>query len=638
MPTQLTLQKIQSFLEEEEIPFETEQLEEGVITFGIEGDRGCYDLAFDLDEVGGILVCFSRSAPELEVAKMVAGSFFEALAIINYGLALGSFQFDSEDPFEVLIDRFSLDEVEDLDLAAYQPRSTTPLYDAVGRMIVRIDGQITSSRTLGLPEEDQVVLIVTDGLENASTEFTLQQVFSMVSERRENGWAFVFLGADESTYKEGEAMGVFSANTARWDATGEGTAAMFSNVSQATSSYRAMGRADRMARSERFLQTDSDDTPWTRRCLQHAQRIVLVANAGEPAPPSAGEAALSSATTRLTEARRILVLLHPENAAQPVGTRRWLASRSPSEHHHVRWRRPADYARLARFLANRAVGLVLGGGGARGFAHFGAYLALREAGVPIDMIGGTSMGAVIGAQCALGWNREKMEEINRNGLIRKQPFKEYTLPLFSLVSSRKLDRVLQNAHGDTEIEDLWLRFFCVSSNLSFNRALVHHSGMLWRALRASSALPGIVLPVVSPEGLLVDGGLVNNLPGDLMREFCRTVIVVNVSSGQDIQQHYGRFPSPWQVALARLMPFRKALRMPTILDVLMGSTMLSSAGRAEQVISEADLCLEPPIEEFGVLEFSKLEELIDIGHRHATERVARWLEERPDPWLADARK
>ena len=385
------------------------------------------------------------------------------------------------------------------------------------------------------------------------------------------------------------------------------------------------------------LEADREDTPWTRRCLQQARRILLVANAGEVTPPSAAEQALPSTTDSWTDARRILVLLHPEDAPQPSGTRRWLESRDPAEHYHVRRGRQADYARLARFLAGRAVGLVLGGGGARGFAHFGVFLALREAGVPIDMIGGTSMGAVIGAQCALGWDRETMVERNRSGLIRKKPFQQYTLPLLSLVSSRRLDGVLQEAMGDTRVEDLWLRFFCVSSNLSRNSVKIHDSGLLWQALRASSALPGIVLPVVSPEGLLVDGGLVNNLPGDVMRQFCRTVIVVDVSSGQEIQGEYRRLPSPWQVALARLTPFRKELRVPTILDVLMGSTMLSSAARAQQVTAEADLFLKPPIGEFGMLQFTALEELIDIGHRDATKEIARWLKERPDPWLSDAR-
>ncbi len=381
------------------------------------------------------------------------------------------------------------------------------------------------------------------------------------------------------------------------------------------------------------LETDPADTPWTRRCLQHAQRIVLVANGANRPAPGPVERLLPEVTTPVAPARRILVLLHPARDPLPRGTARWLASRQPDEHHHLRLDHPEDFERLGRFLSGHAVGLVLGGGGARGFAHFGVFLALREAGVPIDMIGGTSMGAVIGAQCALDWDRETMVATNRAGLIQKAPFQEYTLPMFSLVRSRTLDGVLKEAHGDMRIEDLWVRYFCVSSNLSRNEAQVHDRGSLWRALRASSALPGIVLPVVSREGLLVDGGLLNNLPGDLMREFCNTVIVVNVSSSQEIQGRYGRFPSPWQVMLARLLPFRSAPSdVPTILDVLMGSTMLSSVGRAQRVMADADLCLEPPIERFGLLEFEAMEDLVEVGYRYALGEIESWLEKGPPPW------
>ena len=167
-------------------------------------------------------------------------------------------QFDSQDPFEVLIDGISLDELDDLDLAAYQPRSTTPLYDAVGRMIVRVDGQITSRRKLGFPDEDQVVLIVTDGLENASSDFTLQQVFSMVSERREHGWVFVFLGADQDAYAEGGKVGVASANRVPWGKSKAGSKKMWKDVSYSTSSYRTKADYLRRKDRDRFYEEDPD--------------------------------------------------------------------------------------------------------------------------------------------------------------------------------------------------------------------------------------------------------------------------------------------------------------------------------------------------------------------------------------------
>ncbi len=379
------------------------------------------------------------------------------------------------------------------------------------------------------------------------------------------------------------------------------------------------------------LETDRDDTPWTRRCLQQARIVLLVGGAGDDPSPGAVEAALPAAGVAGAAARRVLVLLH-DTTDQPDGTARWLAARRVDEHHHVAWRQPDGCARLARFLSGRAVGLALGGGGARGFAHYGVFRALQEAGVPVDMIGGTSMGAVIGAQCALGWDLATMLETNRRGLIARRPFAEFTLPLFSLVRSRKLDRVLEEAHGDTRIEDLWLPYFCVSSNLSLSSVMVHREGSLRRALRASSALPGIVLPVASREGLLVDGGLLNNLPGDLVGAACDTVVVSDVSAGQEIEGRYGRFPSPWQVLLSRALPFRKPVNAPYILDVLMGSTLLSSVGHTRRVMGESDLCIEPPVDRYGLLQFEALEELVEAGYQHARGEIERWLEERPPRW------
>src|SRR5689334_8140536 len=102
----------------------------------------------------------------------------------------------------------------------------------------------------------------------------------------------------------------------------------------------------------------------------------------------------------------------------------------------------ADLDRLARFLDGKAVGLVLGGGGARGFAHIGVIRALEEAGVPIDRVGGTSMGAVIGALYSRGFDWKDMVRLNRWGWVKYQPHKLYTLPMISLVSSRKAERML----------------------------------------------------------------------------------------------------------------------------------------------------------------------------------------------------
>jgi Mg-chelatase subunit ChlD len=209
-----------------------------------------------------ISVVLDRSGSMASIADDVVGgfnTFLEEQRKQDGGGRITLVQFDGQDPFEVLIDGQDLSAVADLDSGRYIPRGNTPLYDAVGRMIARIDSEIVERADAGNPIEDQVIVIVTDGYENASREFSGKMLADLIDARRGRAWAFVFLGADESTFKEGEAMGVSRANTAQWDATGEGTAAMFSNVSQATSSYRGMGRAERRTASERFLGTDRDD-------------------------------------------------------------------------------------------------------------------------------------------------------------------------------------------------------------------------------------------------------------------------------------------------------------------------------------------------------------------------------------------
>lgn len=168
-------------------------------------------------------------------------------------------QFDGQDPFEILIDGEGLDSVENLDPRRYQPRGNTPLLDAVGAMIARIDGEIVARADQGQPIEDQVVVIITDGHENASREVSGQMISDLISSRRERAWTIIFLGADEASIRDSVAMGVAAGSTARWDATKEGTGEMFGKLSKETEKYRSMGAEERRSKSERFFEEDDDE-------------------------------------------------------------------------------------------------------------------------------------------------------------------------------------------------------------------------------------------------------------------------------------------------------------------------------------------------------------------------------------------
>ena len=373
-----------------------------------------------------------------------------------------------------------------------------------------------------------------------------------------------------------------------------------------------------------FLVCEADGTAsgWTLRCLRQADEILLVAQAGSDPERSATEKALLGGHDAVSKARQTLVLLHHDSSRLPSGTERWLAGRNLQRHFHIREDRQEDFARVARCLTGQAIGVVFGGGGARGLAHIGVIRALAEAGVPIDMIGGTSMGAVIGGALGMGFDWKEILEISRTGWLRHKPHKEYTFPFISLIRTRVLDRWAKEVYGDIDIEDMWLNFYCVSCNLTTSDTVILEHGPLWKAVRASSSLPGVFVPVLREGNVFVDGAIVNNLPGDIMRKrSCQKVIVVDVGSETTFAFQMLEFPTPWEFLWHRILPFGKRIEGPSIAAVLMRATEVGSHQKTDEVKRDADLCLRPPIDEYGVLEFESIDRIVETGYRYAVEKL-----------------
>ena len=375
------------------------------------------------------------------------------------------------------------------------------------------------------------------------------------------------------------------------------------------------------------LETDDRPTGWSHRATGVADQVVIIADATASPEPGEVERALTS-STRATDprrARRTLVLVHPPETKLPSGTGEWLSRRDVDAHHHVRAGDQADIARVARALSGRAVGVALGGGGARGFAHLGVVKALREMRIPIDYIGGTSMGAIMAGQISLGLSLEEIYDLNRR-IISTNPFSEYTVPMVAMLATNRIEQSARTSFGDTMIEDLWINYFAVSSNLTTAEMVVHDSGPAWEATRASGSIPGIAIPVAKGMHLLVDGGVVNNLPGDVMRTRCGgLVIAVNVSPEEELPVSEEGLPSQWRIFWNRVLPFQsKRIDAPNILDILMRTTTLASASRSAQVARSVDLYLQPPIDSYGMLEFEKMEELIECGYTYTMEAAAGW--------------
>jgi len=378
----------------------------------------------------------------------------------------------------------------------------------------------------------------------------------------------------------------------------------------------------------RFLlwEANGAGSPWTRACLRQADRILVLADA--EAPPDLGPLAgdLRRVDRERGAPREELILLHCDGSRRPRGTAAWLALRRFSAHHHVRREEPRDLARLARLLTGHGVGLVLGGGCARGLAHIGVLLALEEAGVPVDRLGGTSMGAVIAAQRARGYTPREMAELNRKGWVEMAPQKVLTLPVISLLSAAKAEVMLQIMYGDDRIEDLWTSFFCVSTNLTRTEIVVHREGPVRSAIGASMTIPGITPPKVAPGGdLLVDGGVLDNLPAGVMRRLAPgPIVAVDVSARVDLRADpsYLDPPSPWQVLRRKLSRRRAAPEFPNILQLIHRAALLASDVYAQRDKCEVELYLDLPMEGFEMFDMAALDRLVEHGYEHARRALA----------------
>jgi PAS domain S-box-containing protein len=342
---------------------------------------------------------------------------------------------------------------------------------------------------------------------------------------------------------------------------------------------------------------------WTDRCIRQADRILLVGMAGNSPALNLIEKSLFVRREGQAIARQELVLLHPDRKEAPEKTRQWLNYRSVTNHHHIVIDDTEDYKRLCRFLTGSAICVVLGGGGARGCAHIGLIRALQELNVPIDAIGGTSIGAAMGSCYAVGRNPDEILDIIDRMWIMNNPMREYTLPIVSLISGGKLNSTLKKMYGNAHIEDLWVNYYSVSANLT----------------QASMSIPGHIPPVVSNGELYVDGGVLDNLPVDIMREIFDGVIIANnVSPEIDLKvigSSEGTF-SGWRRALNILRPSARKLDMPNILNILMRAGMLSSIRAVNTSKAQADIYLRPPVDEYQLLDLAPAHEIEKAGYKY----------------------
>jgi predicted acylesterase/phospholipase RssA/CRP-like cAMP-binding protein len=397
----------------------------------------------------------------------------------------------------------------------------------------------------------------------------------------------------------------------------------FASKEQATQ-YRSLSNwLDEQESVHRFVLYEATDlnSEWAMRCIRQADEVLFVADASQSAFPTLAEQQLISQQGRVSTASQTLLLVRPEGDSIPRQTHQWLEPRRISQHFHLCISQASDYHKIVRYLTSSLSGLVLAGGGAKGFAHLGVYRALTEAGIPIDMVGGTSMGAIVSALIALDHSPSELTKIMRGIYVEgKNPTKDFNyLPIVSLLKGKKVSEILRTHFGEHDIEDTLRTYFCVSSNLTKTQAVVHTRGSMSHAIRASISLPGVFPPVVDKEGLLVDGALFNNMPVDeMIRLGAGKIIASDLNIKRVHRDEISPETNPWKLLWTKLFQKEKQTGMPGLMSIIFQSSTLSSDFKTVQFKSLADIYFNPDVMKYGMMDWNSFDKIVEVGYQHAT--------------------
>jgi predicted acylesterase/phospholipase RssA/CRP-like cAMP-binding protein len=362
-----------------------------------------------------------------------------------------------------------------------------------------------------------------------------------------------------------------------------------------------------------ILECTLSDPTWLDFCLRQADRILVLLDPEETTSSRRGTDWWRAAKLGERSGHIELAVVHTRSSELPRASAAYAEWPGVARLHHVRAGEAASARRLARWLTDRPVGLVLGGGGCYGIAHVGVMKALEEAGVPVDIVGGTSMGAIFAAGLARGWPADRIMCHVRRIFASRFALYDPTIPFKSLLAGKKLDRMLRELFEDIAVRDLWIPFFCVATSIVHARPEIHERGLLRDAIRSSCSIPGLFPPFQTLKDLLVDGGIVDNLPIGVMSERCPgPVIAVDVFP----------YERPGRLGPQGLLSYALDWLKPStnagtpIFDTLLRATLTGSKRTTEESRTSRPpaLYLTPRLDRFSILEWRAHQAIFQEGY------------------------
>ncbi len=356
---------------------------------------------------------------------------------------------------------------------------------------------------------------------------------------------------------------------------------------------------------------------WTHLVSRQVDRLFRLGR-GDQEPPGVRD--MVTAEPLQMQLLVDLILFQRPDIPAPAGTAAWMDALNPARVFHLRDGALADVQRLARTVTGTSVGLVLSGGAARAYAHVGAIRALNEAKVPIDFIGGASMGAVVGAGLAMGWDDAEIDHRIRKAFVDTSPVDDLDIPLIALIRGEKVRARLKEHFGEQQIEDMWLPFFCISSNLTSGAYQIHRRGKLRHALRASIAIPGLLPPVTHGDNVLVDGAVMKNFPTDVMRSMhLGPVVGVDVTRGRSINADDVKRP----LSFLRWLWSGEWRNGPPIVSLLLRAATVSTGRDINASREASDVLVLPDIDNIDIRDWKAFDPCVTAGHDAMVEALGK---------------
>ncbi len=368
-----------------------------------------------------------------------------------------------------------------------------------------------------------------------------------------------------------------------------------------------------------FICNDGD-LEWSELCLRQADRIMFIGT-GRLSPSLTKIEELLTDKNIASKIEKNILLCQDEK--QPVkGTAKLLQNRKVKNIFHVSNEKDID--RVIRYVQGKSIKLVLGGGGAKGFAHLGVYKAMLELGIPVDFVGGTSAGALMGSGIALGWDYDKIVDSVHQAMVKDNPLNDFQFPMVSFLKGNKLDKTIQKYFGEFQIEDLAIPFYAVAANFTKSQIEILDKGALGLALRASISLPTILPPVVKDNDLLFDGGIIDNLPYDNMDSLAQgPVIGVDLSITKHRELGYEKVPGNRTLMKQKITGKRK-YKVPNINQIMMGTMILASNDRRKRNEKKFDIYIKPDVSKFGFMKWANFDKIIESGYDAAYPILQEW--------------